>query len=78
MLEINVRKGVFKDNPGLSSSGKNAEREIDLDDVTLREHDSVPAGWVIFPVGVRAVFTARKPRLLGLLPLQYGGLLEAT
>lgn len=53
-------------------------KERELDEVTLREHDSIPAGWVIFPTGVRAVFTATEQCLLGLLPLQYGGLLEAT
>ena len=46
--------------------------------MVLREHDSDPAGWVIFPVGVRAVFTVREECLLGLLPLQYGGPLEAS
>ena len=33
---------------------------IELDEVMLREHDFVPAGWVIFPVGRRVVFTARE------------------
>lgn len=29
-----------------------------LDGVALREHNSVPTGWVIFPVGARVVFAA--------------------
>lgn len=47
------------------------EKEVtELHSIVLREHGSVPAGWVILPVEDRVAFMAREQYLLDLQPLQ--------